>query len=420
MGAQPFVYRRVLVGSVVVADEMQLPLRVTACQRFQKSKELNVSMAREAASMHLAAGDLQGGEQAGGAVAGVVVGHARRQSRPHRQRRLGAIKRLNLRFFIHAQHQRSLGRVEIETHDIGQFAVELRVVAEFEGVYPVRLQAVLLPYAMHGGRGQANFFGQAPCAPVGSRLRLAQGDAHHCLFLCGGDPPWTPTARPVAQTVQATTCIPSPPQTHSSLSNLKPFRQRADTLALRAAQHYPRPVFRAGVADGFAALETSFFLSPQHRPRKRVNSTYRMAPMFERLGTPLAARLRIAIGFTSSGRRSRHIGECWDNQCSEDRHFEIFIGADLGESKELMPMQVAAILGHALVHAAVGWFVRGSPSSGRHLALFADSRTTPFLRGTECQGLSLLHMRPIIRPAAVECISDGLVLCPINNFTNAL
>jgi hypothetical protein len=80
----------------------------------------------------------------------------------------------------------------------------------------------------------------------------------------------------------------------------------------------------------------------------------RMAPMFETLKAPLPVQLRIAIGFTSSGRRSRNIGECWDNQCSEDRHFEIFIRPDLSESKDLMPMQVATILGHELVHAAVG------------------------------------------------------------------
>jgi hypothetical protein len=79
-----------------------------------------------------------------------------------------------------------------------------------------------------------------------------------------------------------------------------------------------------------------------------------MAPIFDQLRAPLPPQLRIAIGFTSSGRRSKHIGECWDNQCSEDRHFEIFIRPDLSESKELMPMQVAAILGHELVHAAVG------------------------------------------------------------------
>ena len=34
----------------------------------------------------------------------------------------------------------------------------------------------------------------------------------------------------------------------------------------------------------------------------------RMAPVFEKLGAPLPAQLRIAIGFTSSGRRSRRIG----------------------------------------------------------------------------------------------------------------
>src|SRR6266849_9892360 len=79
-----------------------------------------------------------------------------------------------------------------------------------------------------------------------------------------------------------------------------------------------------------------------------------MAPIFQQLGAPLPAQLRIAIGFTSSGRRSKNIGACWDNCCSEDRHFEIFIRPDLSESKDLMPMQVAAILGHELVHAAVG------------------------------------------------------------------
>jgi hypothetical protein len=77
-------------------------------------------------------------------------------------------------------------------------------------------------------------------------------------------------------------------------------------------------------------------------------------PCSKNLGAPLPAQLRIAIGFTSSGRRSRSIGECWDNQCSEDRHFEIFIRPDLCESKDLLPMQVTTILGHELVHAAVG------------------------------------------------------------------
>ena len=102
--------------------------------------------------------------------------------------------------------------------------------------------------------------------------------------------------------------------------------------------------------------------APPHQTREAWLNyvAYRMAPMFQRLEAPLPAQLRIAIGFTSRGRRSRHIGECWDNQCSEDRHFEIFIRPDLSESKDLMPMQVAAILGHELVHAAVGVAARHS------------------------------------------------------------
>ena len=61
--------------------------------------------------------------------------------------------------------------------------------------------------------------------------------------------------------------------------------------------------------------------------------------MVEESGAPLPAQLRIAIGFTSSCRRSRNIGECSDNQCSEDRHFEMFIRPEFSESKDLLPMQ---------------------------------------------------------------------------------
>jgi len=80
----------------------------------------------------------------------------------------------------------------------------------------------------------------------------------------------------------------------------------------------------------------------------------RMGPWFEGLGSPLPGHVRIAIGFTSTGKRGNRIGECWDNGCSEDGHFEVFIRPDLAESADMMPLQVAAILAHELVHAAVG------------------------------------------------------------------
>ncbi|OLP04658.1 hypothetical protein BLL52_4312 [Rhodoferax antarcticus ANT.BR] len=79
-----------------------------------------------------------------------------------------------------------------------------------------------------------------------------------------------------------------------------------------------------------------------------------MRPMFDALEAPLPNRMRISIGFTSNGMRGRRIGECWDSRCSLDDHFEIFIRPDLAASPNAMPMQVAAILAHELVHAAIG------------------------------------------------------------------
>jgi hypothetical protein len=80
----------------------------------------------------------------------------------------------------------------------------------------------------------------------------------------------------------------------------------------------------------------------------------RMAPVFAELGKPLPKNVRIAIGWMSSGTRSRAIGECWDRRCSEDSHFEIFIKPTIGRDKVLMPLDIAAVLAHELVHAAVG------------------------------------------------------------------
>ena len=79
-----------------------------------------------------------------------------------------------------------------------------------------------------------------------------------------------------------------------------------------------------------------------------------MAPMFEALDAPLPARARVAIGFTSRGAKGKAIGECWDNRLSGDGHFEIFIRPDLAHAPDAMPAQIAAILAHELVHAAVG------------------------------------------------------------------
>lgn len=73
-----------------------------------------------------------------------------------------------------------------------------------------------------------------------------------------------------------------------------------------------------------------------------------MGPWFINLDKPLPA-YRLTIGFPSTGSRGKRIGECWSASCSADGTHEILIRPDIDD-----PMEVAAILAHELIHAAVG------------------------------------------------------------------
>ena len=61
-------------------------------------------MLRRTAREHLAGRHVQGREQIEGAVADVVVGPPLRLAEIHRQKRLRMLERLNLRLFVHREH----------------------------------------------------------------------------------------------------------------------------------------------------------------------------------------------------------------------------------------------------------------------------------------------------------------------------
>jgi len=63
----------------------------------------------------------------------------------------------------------------------------------------------------------------------------------------------------------------------------------------------------------------------------------------------IPAKVRMSVGFTSRGQRSKAIGECWNCTCSEDGTFEIFVVPGLETVED-----IAATLTHELIHAAVG------------------------------------------------------------------
>jgi hypothetical protein len=72
-------------------------------------------------------------------------------------------------------------------------------------------------------------------------------------------------------------------------------------------------------------------------------------PLFEEAGAPIPGKVRVSVGFCSTGRKSRRIGECWSDTASADGHHEIFLKPELPDA-----MMALDVLAHELVHAAVG------------------------------------------------------------------
>ena len=108
MAGQPASHRRRLVGCVVVHDQMDV--EVVGDLGFESApelKELAAAVTRKALSDDLAGGDVEGGEQRGGAVAHVVMGASLDLSGPHGQHRLGAVERLDLALLVDAEHERA-------------------------------------------------------------------------------------------------------------------------------------------------------------------------------------------------------------------------------------------------------------------------------------------------------------------------
>jgi hypothetical protein len=75
----------------------------------------------------------------------VVVAGALGGSREQWQDRLGSVQRLDLTLFIHAQHYRPLGRVQIQAADVLDLVNEQRVLGELERLLAVRLEPERLP-----------------------------------------------------------------------------------------------------------------------------------------------------------------------------------------------------------------------------------------------------------------------------------
>ena len=87
----------------------------------------------------------------------------------------------------------------------------------------------------------------------------------------------------------------------------------------------------------------------------------RSRPLFVEAGAPLPEKVRVSIGFPSKGQRSKVIGECFYASAAVDSVSEIFIRPSL----QANPSQIADVLTHELIHAALPEGEGHGPAFGR-------------------------------------------------------
>ncbi len=114
-----------------------------------------------------------------------------------------------------------------------------------------------------------------------------------------------------------------------------------------------------------------------------------VAPWYEKEGYELKS-VRIGVGFPSTGRKSKRIGECWSPEQSEDKHNEIFVHPGYADS-----IDVAGTVVHELIHAAIG-------NKHKHGPLFKKVAHALGLAGP----MRATHVGPELTEKLKEIIAD--------------
>jgi len=174
---QPRPHLGPLVGGVVVENYMDVARFLHGpIDPAEEGQEVPGAVAEHAVAGDQARLDVQRGEQRGGAMALVIVGHGGRASLLEGQPRLGPIQCLDLGLLVDAEHHGPIRRVEVEPDDVGDPILEQRDVRDLEPLHDVRLQTGIRPYAPHAPRRNAHRLGHHRAAPVrGIGRRLLHG-----------------------------------------------------------------------------------------------------------------------------------------------------------------------------------------------------------------------------------------------------
>ncbi len=213
------------VSAVVVEHHMQLPTRVGRGHLLEERQELAVTVPREALVGHPPGGDFQRSKQGCGPMPDVVVRAPLGAARADRQARLGALQRLDLALFINADHDRLLGRIQVQPDHVADLGFQLRVGGELERLGLPGLEVVVFPHPGDGVVADPKLVGQQPGGPVGDPEVLGRrGEG-------GGQDLGAPVAadglgpaRPglVAKAVQASLGVAAPPRQDNNSAAVAP------------------------------------------------------------------------------------------------------------------------------------------------------------------------------------------------------
>ena len=187
----------VFMGAQIVSNYVQFSARVRAVKMLEEIQKIHVVCTVHAAPLNRALVDRKSGKQAGGAIALIGSSQPLGVPRPHRQKRLGSVQRLNLGLFIHAQNNRIHRRLHIQPNDCGLLGGKFRIRTFAAPVaYFMRLQVARIKYTVDRRDGISCGISQLPYAPASAAVNWSRaGKSHHFKPLLLRDDLWTTTAR---------------------------------------------------------------------------------------------------------------------------------------------------------------------------------------------------------------------------------
>ncbi|MNN28098.1 hypothetical protein D3C81_1416560 [compost metagenome] len=151
----------------VVQNHVQVQLGgCAAVDLLQEGQELLGPVSLGDATDDLARQDVKGGIQTGRAVTLVVMRPPLDLPGLERQHGLGAIQRLDLRFLVNREHQRVVGRIQVQPDHIDHLVGKKRIVTDFECLQPVRLEVGSGPDLSNLPRADLRIFGHQANTPV--------------------------------------------------------------------------------------------------------------------------------------------------------------------------------------------------------------------------------------------------------------